>query len=309
MTFPWGVWFEPVQPARRIAELARGAEELGASVCFVADEGVDRDVYVTLTAVLLATERMAVAPAITNPFSRHPVATAAAIATLGELAPGRVWHGLGVGGSRVLGPLGLDPPRPYTALAEAVALNRALLAAETVGPAQIPWARPVPLAIAGRGPRVQALAAATADWVIFSAKPLAHLAAAAAAVRAAGRARIVWSAYLAYDDAARHDVLGHFAYMALDAPPDIRAAAGIDDAGAAQIREHVLAGDLDTAAGLLPPALVEQYAVAGTAAECAAVIATHRAAFDVFMLPMNTVAGAEAHIRRGAEILLAAGAG
>src|SRR5262245_51525534 len=112
----WGVWFEPVLPAADLAELAGLAEGAGATVCFVADEGTDRDLYVTMTAIVLRTERMIVAPAITNPYSRHPVTTAAAIATLAELAPGRVWHGLGVGGSRVLDPLGLNPSRPLTDL-------------------------------------------------------------------------------------------------------------------------------------------------------------------------------------------------
>ena len=92
MSVPWGVWFEPTQPVRRLVELARLGESLGAEMCFVADEGTERDVYVALTAIVEATG-LTVAPAITNPFSRHPVATAAAIATLAELAPGRVMHG------------------------------------------------------------------------------------------------------------------------------------------------------------------------------------------------------------------------
>ena len=116
------------------------------------DEGTERDVYVALTAIVTATERLIVGPAITNPFSRHPVATAAAIATLAELAPGRVWHGLGVGGSRVLDPLGVDPARPYTALKDAVDTNVELLSGGHVGSASLPWFDDVvPMAIAGRG--------------------------------------------------------------------------------------------------------------------------------------------------------------
>ena len=92
MSVRWGVWFEPTQPVRRLVELARLGESLGAEMCFVADEGTERDVYVALTAIVEGTG-LTVAPAITNPFSRHPVATAAAIATLAELAPGRVMHG------------------------------------------------------------------------------------------------------------------------------------------------------------------------------------------------------------------------
>jgi 5,10-methylenetetrahydromethanopterin reductase len=312
MPFPWGVWFEPTQPVTRLVELARLAEGLGATVCLVADEGTERDVYVALTAILLGTERLTVGPAITNPFSRHPVTTAAAIATLAELAPGRVWHGLGVGGSRVLEPLGLQPPRPFSALRDALAVQRSLLARQPAGPAVLPWAPgppaapAVPMAVAGRGPRVQELAATAADWVILSAKPLAHLAAERARIAAAGSARVAWSAYLAYTAAERARVLRHFSYMAIDAPPDIRASVGLDDAAAATIKAAMLAGDLDAAASLLPPALVDRYAVAGTPADCAAKIAAHRADFDLFLLPMNDEATCAEHIRESAAILAAA---
>ena len=306
MGFPWGVWFEPVQPVTRIVELARLAEEHGAEVCFLADEGTDRDLYVTLTAVLLGTERMVVAPAITNPFSRHPVATAAAIATLAELAPGRVWHGLGVGGSRVLAPLGLSPERPFTALRDAFEVNRALLTGDEVGAARLPWAKEeVPIALAGRGPRVQELAAAEADWVILSAEAPASLPAAATRLRASG-ARIAWSAYLAYAPDERRRVLGHFSYMALDAPRVIRERAGLTDERVDAIRAEMLAGRLDAAASLLPDALVDEYAIAGTLAECAARIAGLASSFDLFMLPMNDVERCAEHIVAGAQILRAA---
>lgn len=304
MGFPWGVWFEPTQPVARLVALAQRAERHGASVCFIADEGTERDVYVAMTAVLLGTEALTVAPAITNPFSRHPVTTAAAIATLEELAPGRVWNGLGVGGSRVLAPLGLEPERPFTALAEAVSTTTSLIRGDSSGPARIPWAsRGVPLAIAGRGPRVQRLAAEQADWVVFSAKPRQHLAAEAAHVRAQGRARIAWSAYVAWSDVECTRALRHFSYMAVDAPPDIRTAAGLDDSRLELVRSAMLAGRMDEAARHLPPAMVGQYGVAGTPAECATSIAEQAANFDLFMLPMNDEATCEAHIDMCASIL------
>ena len=127
----------------------------------------------------------------------------------------------------------------------------------------------MPIAVAGRGPRVQRLAAEQADWVILSAEPLASLAATAQRLRAHG-ARLAWSAYLAYDADERRKVLGHFSYMALDAPPEIRAAAGLDDERVAAVREAMLAGRLDDAAELLPDSLVDHYAVAGDPAECTA---------------------------------------
>ncbi|HTN79773.1 MAG TPA: LLM class flavin-dependent oxidoreductase [Acidimicrobiales bacterium] len=303
MVFPWGVWFEPVQPVARIVDLARLAEAQGASVCFLADEGTDRDLYVALTAVVLGTERMTVAPAITNPFSRHPVTTAAAIATLAELAPGRVWHGLGVGGSRVLAPLDLEPERPYTALRDAFEVNRALLTGHDVGRARLAWSKEsVPIAVAGRGPRVQALAAREADWVILSAEPPASLPAAATRLRADG-AKVAWSAYLAYSAEQRSRVLGHFSYMALDAPPAIRERAGLSDERVAAIRVEMLAGRLDAAASLLPDALVDEYAVAGDVDACSHRIASLAPSFDLFMLPMNDVEHCEEHIVASADIL------
>jgi 5,10-methylenetetrahydromethanopterin reductase len=304
MAFPWGIWFEPTQPVRRIVELARLAEGEGAEVCFIADEGTERDVYVTLTAVLLATERLVVGPAITNPFSRHPVTTAAAIATLHEMAPGRVWHGLGVGGSRVLEPLELAPDRPLTALREAVTVNTELLAGRAVGPARITWTEgAIPLAMAGRGPKAQALAAEKADWVILSAKAPADLPEAATRIRSAGRAKIAWSAYLAYDEDERRRVLRHFAYMAVDAPPETRAAVGLDDDRLEHVKREMLAGRMEKATDYLPEALVDRYAIAGSPAECAAAIAALRRHFDLFMLPLNDEARAEDHIRISAGIL------
>ena len=308
MSVRWGVWFEPTQPVQRLVELARLAESLGAESCFVADEGTERDVYVALTAIVGATG-LSVAPAITNPFSRHPVATAAAIATLAELAPGRVMHGLGVGGSRVLKPLGMDPERPYTALRDTFELNRRLLAGETVGEASLPWFRPdrpMPIAVAGRGPRVQRLAAEHSDCVILSAAPPAELPAAAERIRTSGSARIAWSAYLAYNETERRRVLPHFSYMAVDAPPDVRTADGLDDATTDEIRRLMLAGRMDEAAELLPDALVDRYGLAGTPAGISARITELSGCFDIFMLPMNDEATAADHIHQSAEILNAA---
>lgn len=307
MAIPWGIWFEPTQPVRRIVDLARLAESEGATVCFVADEGTERDLYVTLTAVLLSTENMVVAPGITNPFSRHPVTTAAAIATLHEMAPARVWHGLGIGGSRVLDPLALTPDRPYTVLAAATELNQELLAGRAVGPARLSWATgAVPLAMAGRGPRTQKLAAVKADWVILSAKALSELPATAARIRSTGRAKIAWSAYLAYSEQERRRVLRHFVYMAVDAPPEIRAAAGLDSEKVNVLKEHMLAGRTEDAVVLLPESLIDLFAVAGSKSECAKKIGALRSYFDLFMLPLNDESAAEEHIRVSADILRSA---
>jgi alkanesulfonate monooxygenase SsuD/methylene tetrahydromethanopterin reductase-like flavin-dependent oxidoreductase (luciferase family) len=148
------------------------------------------------------------------------------------------------------------------------------------------------------------LAAEQADWVILSAEPLATLPSTAARLRAHG-ARLAWSAYLAYDIDERRKVLGHFSYMALDAPPEVRTAAGLDDERVTAVREAMLAGRLDDAAELLPDSLVDHYAVAGDPAECAARIAALAPSVDLFLLPMNDISVAAPHIVRSAAILRA----
>ena len=59
MTLPLSVNLMPKDPVAEVADLAVLAERLGYRRCWVYDEGlVTRDVYVTLTAIALATERI-----------------------------------------------------------------------------------------------------------------------------------------------------------------------------------------------------------------------------------------------------------
>jgi len=65
--------FEPSR-FRRIAALA---ESLGFSHLWVADEGLHRNVYATLTLAALSTSTIGLGTAVTNPYTRHPALTAA----------------------------------------------------------------------------------------------------------------------------------------------------------------------------------------------------------------------------------------
>jgi len=85
--------------------------------------------------------------------------------------------------------------------------------------------------------------------------------------------------------------------------PPVHLADLTPDERVALVREAMLAGRMSEAATLLPPALVDQYGVAGTPEECAAAIGAQRANFDLFMLPMNDEATCEAHIDTCAGIL------
>ena len=231
----WGVWLHAIRPPRELARLAQSAEELGAKAVLVADEGTDRDLFVTLAELAHATQRIMLFGAVTNPHSRHPVALAAGYATLAELAPGRIVAGIGAGGSRVFDPMGLAPPRPFTALAECVDVAEALWQGATVDhagefharQAALPWSPGrLPLAIAGRGPRVEQLAAERADWVLLSGRPVLTVADLVNRLRDVGQitrgraAAIAWNPLTAWTDAMREDVRTHLSYMSVDMPHD-----------------------------------------------------------------------------------------
>jgi 5,10-methylenetetrahydromethanopterin reductase len=319
----WGLWLEPTSPVARLAELARHAEAHGASHVFVADDGTDRDLYVTMTAILLATERVVVGAGITNPFSRHPVTTAAAFATLDELAPGRVIVGLGVGGGRVLEPIGRTPARPLTALRETLDIVDRLLAGECVSragdvstvDARIPWSRGrLPIAVAGRGPRVQAFAATTADWILLSGKPLDELAGAVATLRSraaeVGRiVRVAWSAYLAWDAATVDAIRPHFTYATVDMPPETRVALGISEIELASVRETMARDGIEAAARYVPRSVVERAAVVGDPGAIVEGLREQleRVAPDLFLLPLHDHDVAEAFIATAARLLRSAG--
>ncbi|MFL5796450.1 MAG: LLM class flavin-dependent oxidoreductase [Actinomycetota bacterium] len=319
----WGLWLEPLLPPAELAALARQAEEAGASHVFVADEGTERDVFVVLTVLAQATSRVVLGSGITNPFTRHPVAVAAAFATLAEVAPGRIVAGLGTGGTRTLAPLGLDPPRPYSALVECLDLVERLLAGQEVDAdgqfaargARLPWSPgPLPVATAGRGRRVEQLGARRSAWILMSGKSLDAVAEACASIRAegarAGNApRVAWSAYLGWSPGTIDAVRPHFTYIGTDMPAEFRRAAGIDDETAERIRAIMLREGMDAAAGLIPDRVVGRYAVVGDRDGVVAELVRIReeAEPDMFLLPVNDYTRAGAFVREAAELLTAAG--
>jgi 5,10-methylenetetrahydromethanopterin reductase len=125
-----------------------------------------RDTYVLLAAAARVTERIALGPLLANPVNRHPTVTASSIATVDELAPGRVLLGWGVGDTAVR-LAGLKPAR-VNELEASTRLMRALLDGQAVEvgaarPTPPAHHRPVPIWLATRWPRTPRMAGGVAD--------------------------------------------------------------------------------------------------------------------------------------------------
>ena len=159
-----------------LAARAREYETLGYTDIWVPDERLLRNVYVSLATIASATTRIGLGPAVTNPYTRHPAHTAAAIATIDELSGGRATLAFGAGGG--LDAYGIKRANPVQTLREAVQIVHLLMRGETasyqgevfsLGATQLDFTpvRPVPVYLAARGPKILQLAGEVADGAIL----------------------------------------------------------------------------------------------------------------------------------------------
>jgi 5,10-methylenetetrahydromethanopterin reductase len=137
------------------------------------------DPYVALTVAALSTRRIRLGIGVTNPLTRHPAVTAAAIASVQVESGGRA--SLGVGrGDPVMAHLGLRPA-PLPVLRSYVWCVRAYLRGEAVPPNAsppvatrlrwldgVPPAQTAPVFVVASGPKAIAVAAGCADRVALA---------------------------------------------------------------------------------------------------------------------------------------------
>ena len=162
-----------------LGRLGRLCEELGYRCLWYTDVRFGRECYLGLASIAAHTESIELGPGVTDPYTRHPAITAAAIATFDEMCGGRARLGLGVGGQGFR-ELGIDRPRPITALRETVAMVRALLRGERVdregkiaslANGKLTFTPPrgrIPIYFATHGAQVSALAGEIADGALIA---------------------------------------------------------------------------------------------------------------------------------------------
>jgi 5,10-methylenetetrahydromethanopterin reductase len=152
-------------------------DRAGANVIAIPDSpALLRELYVAGTLCLGATSRAMVITGVTNPVTRDPSVTAAAILSLHELAPGRVGLGIGIGDSAAWG-VGLRPTTTAR-LREYIVAVQGLLQGDEVAYGgrrlRLRWSRwdpvsvRVPILVACAGPKVTRMAAQVADGIIAS---------------------------------------------------------------------------------------------------------------------------------------------
>jgi 5,10-methylenetetrahydromethanopterin reductase len=305
----------PEAPIARMVELGQLAEELDFDRCWVYDEGLaTRDVYVTMTAIAAGTSRIQLGTGITNPYTRHPATTAAAIASLDEMSGGRAFLGLGAGGSLTLGPLGIERSNPLANVRDTIVACRSLLSGQAVTidggqfqlhGARLGFGRPeLEIWLAGRGPKMLAMGGELADGVMLDFIHKDALGAQVAHVRHSRRTRIAYSTMIVTDEQTMADTKPHMTYRLVDSQPQVRAMLGVTDADVSLIREAMSDG-LVAAGEHVRDEWVLPFVIAGHIDECATELASlmERHDIDEFLLPVLDLHHAERLMNVVAEVV------
>ena len=170
MALTFGISFAPNHP-KEVAEWCRAAEDCGFErVGLVDSQSIYREVYVCCTAGVQATKSIKIGPRVTNALTRHPSVTASALVTLAELAPGRVFAGVGTGDSALIN-IGMRPIK-LGPLGEFVTCLRALMRGERVlyqgSELRLSWSgADIPIYVSAHGPKTVEFSGQHADGVIY----------------------------------------------------------------------------------------------------------------------------------------------
>jgi probable F420-dependent oxidoreductase len=169
----FGVTVLPDPPWQRVVELMQLAEANGFDYGWTYDSHVLwQEPYPLLTLAAQATTSLRLGLNVTNPGTREPTVTGSAFATLQDISGGRMIMGIGRGDSarRVIG----YKPTTVTELEQSVTMLRELMRGRSVEwngtEVELKWAkelRPVPVYVAGYGPKVLSVAGRCADGIII----------------------------------------------------------------------------------------------------------------------------------------------
>ncbi len=286
-----GVYFDGFSTAAEVMEVAVQAEAAGADSLWFAQHMGYREAMIMAAAVAGATKSSKLVPTAITPYLWPSLPIAMTLATLHELAPGRIAIAVSVGNLLNLGESGREPVKPVRVIREYAQNIRALLSGatvrsegeiETLRGAHMEFAKglEVPIYVASTGPQVMKLAGQIGDGILLSAG-LTHaytrrcLEAVETGAREAGRdpnavrkAGFINLNVSEDGKTAKAAILRKLAYLfrSRGHAENIKSSnLDIDHQG---IIDALSRRDLDGAARLLPEAAATRFGVAGTPREC-----------------------------------------
>jgi len=321
------------ESVREAADLARQAEAAGLHGVWTT-EFYDRDSFVRMTAMGLATSRIRIGSGIAYAFVRNPVLTAAGAADMDELTGGRIVLGLGTGTRRMNEAwYGIPFAHPAPKMRETVQLLQALWAART-GPtfsfdgrfyhialdnyslAHLRRER-IPVYVAGVNTGMIGVAGEVADGLVghplYSRRYLAEVVkpalarGEAKASRPAGAATIagyVIAAVHANGQQARREAKHQIAFYSTVRTYDSILDLHGWEAPKQRIREAFYQRDWAGMVAAVPDEMVDAIAIAGTPAECRAQLARYDGLLDEALLYSPTFDLSPARVLENHRLLI-----
>ncbi len=312
-------------PVREAIEYARHAEARGFESCWLHEAYWNRDALSYLAAMAVSTNHLRLAAGCINPYTRHPVLVAASFATLDELSGGRMVLGFGTGYPARLDEQGIAHPCAAVAMRESITLIRRLWRGEKVTHAgrvfsatnvavSVRPTHPIPVYLAGWGPRMLRLAGEICDGylarAVESPASCRRLIGAVRAAAAQGRPAdsVDTAAYFlcavdrdraAARDAMRSDPFVLYQFAVIE--DGVLAESGIDPGVKKPIAEAFWRGALGEAARHVSDALLDAFTLAGTAADVLHRLAAYTQA-GVRLPILQPIATKEDEVRRVIDV-------
>ncbi len=290
MALKFGIEFVPKDPYWKLAAYAMIAENQGFSNLWVTDHYGNRNVYISLAAAAMYTNKITFGTGVTNPWMINPVITAQAIATLNELAPGRVVLGIGAGDKTTLEAVGVEMGKPMAAVSETITLFRKLIAGETVAfqgevfktagaKFNFKIKNKIPVYVGAQGPKMLEMAGKIGDGILVNAS---HPSDIAFAVKMAGEGMkqvgkkpedVDIAAYTSFSvnedpKKAAKAAAPVVAFIVAGSPAPVLEKHNINPAKADEIRAALKVGDFPKAIGAVTPDMINAFSICGTPEIC-----------------------------------------
>jgi 5,10-methylenetetrahydromethanopterin reductase len=290
---PIGVFFDGFSSTAEMLEVCREAELAGASSLWFAQHMGYRDAIVWAAAAASVTRHATLIPTAISPYLWPPLPVAMAIATLAELAPGRVILNVSVGNLLNLSESGVEPTHPVRVVGDYVIALRALWEGTPVNhegelhklrgaKMAFDQGRQYPIYIASTGPRMLELAGEISDGVLLSAgltlassRRCLEFATAGAQAKNRDPAMLRKCSFINFNVSrdgatARAAILRKLAFLFRNrGHADNIKSSNLDIDHQGIIAAHAR-HDFDGAVELLPPEAANVFGVAGTPTQCRA---------------------------------------
>jgi 5,10-methylenetetrahydromethanopterin reductase len=287
----FGIEFVPMELFWKTTYYTMQAEKLGYDSIWITDHFNNRNVYVSLSFIANYTDQIKLGPGVTNPYLIHPIITAQSVASLNEVAPGRVLCGIGAGDKTTLEMLGIKMKSPLTAMRESVELikkqiDREKGAYEGKMFRALPGSRfnfkvksGIPIYIGAQGPKMLQLAGEIGDGALINASHPDDIERAVGLI-SKGAAKAVKTmedidvaAYTSFSIAdkkkeAMKSVVPVVAYIVAGSPPFILEKHGISVEKADTIKSELANRNWGKAFGAVEPGMIDAFSICGDPDQC-----------------------------------------